>query len=361
MKSAAQKILATLFVFFFGDHAVAHIQLNTIKLPQGFKIGPFASGVTGARSMAWGTKGTLFVGTRGEGKVYAIDTAGKVHTIARALNSPNGVAFKNGTLYVAEIHRIIMFPGIEDRLTKPPQPKVFNDAYPDDRHHGWKYIAFGPDGKLYVSQGAPCNVCEPREPFASITTLTPDGKTLEVFARGVRNSVGFDWHPMTKELWFTDNGRDMLGDDVPPDELNHAPRPGMHFGFPYCHGDILDVEFGKKKRCSDYVAPKKELGPHVAALGMKFYNGKMFPVEYKNQIFIAEHGSWNRKDPIGYRIMLVRLNEKDEAISYETFAEGWLQGREPWGRPSDIIITSDGALLVSDDLAGAIYKIQYKK
>jgi glucose/arabinose dehydrogenase len=273
---------------------------------------------------------------------------------------PSGVAFRDGALYVAAVDRVLRFDGIDSRLADPPAPKVVSDAFPRDAHHGWKFIAFGPDGRLYVPVGAPCNICDPEKPiYASIARIKPDGGGLEVFARGVRNTVGFDWHPRTRELWFTDNGRDWLGDERPPDELNRAPRPGLHFGFPYCHGrDVRDPEFGGKRACSDFVPPVQELAPHVAAIGMRFYTGSMFPAEYRDQIFIAEHGSWNRSTPIGYRVTLVRL-QGERAVSYEPFAAGWLQGRNAWGRPADVLVMPDGALLVSDDEAGAIYRITY--
>jgi glucose/arabinose dehydrogenase len=268
---------------------------------------------------------------------------------------------REGALYVAEIGRILRFPDIEARLETPPEPEVVTGAYPEDRSHGWKFIAFGPDGLLYVPVGAPCNVCAPEEPiYASITRIRPEGSAPEIFARGIRNTVGFDWHPETGELWFTDNGRDWLGDDQPPDELNRAPEPGMHFGFPHCHAaGIPDPEHGGPAHpCDRFTPPVQVLGPHVAALGMRFYTGEQFPEEYRNQIFIAEHGSWNRSEPLGYRVTLVRL-EGDRAVSYETFAEGWLQGGNAWGRPVDVLVMPDGALLVSDDHGGAIYRITY--
>jgi glucose/arabinose dehydrogenase len=344
------------------------LAIEKIKLPPGFSIHVYAANVPNARSMAQGPKGILFVSTRTAGNVYAlVDKDGdyradEMHTLARGLNMPNGVAFRDGALYVAEVNRVLRFDGIVARLANPPEPVVVNDSLPRERHHGWKFIRFGPDGMLYVPIGAPCNICERDDPrYASITRMKPDGSGFEVVAHGVRNTVGFDWHPDTKELWFTDNGRDLMGDDIPPDELNHAPRTGMHFGFPYCHGrDVADPEFGKKKSCEESVPPAIELGPHVAALGMRFYTGTMFPAEYRKQIFIAEHGSWNRSVPIGYRVMLVRL-EGGRAVKYETFAEGWLEGRRPWGRPVDVEVMTDGSLLVSDDHAGAIYRITYKK
>jgi glucose/arabinose dehydrogenase len=287
--------------------------------------------------------------------------ADDVVKLARGLRSPNGVAFHDGALYVAEVNRVIRFDNIESHLTSSSQPVVVNDTFPKDGHHGWKFIRVGPDGLLYVLVGAPCNICE-RNPdrYAVVMRMRPDGSGLETFARGIRNTVGFDWHPVTKELWFTDNGRDWQGDDQPPDELNHAPQPGMHFGFPYCHGgDLSDPDFGSKHKCSEFTPPVQKLAPHVAALGMRFYTGTMFPESYHQQIFIAEHGSWNRSTPIGYRITLVRLDNK-RGISYEPFAEGWLQSDRPWGRPVDVLIMPDGSLLVSDDRADVIYRIRYK-
>lgn len=344
------------------------IHLDKIKLPDGFKISLYSDKVPGARSMTLGPRGLLFVGTRGEGKVYALVPAAdgrraeRVMTVAKGLNSPNGVAFRQSSLYVAEINRILRFDNIADRLERPPRPQVMNDGFPSDEAHGWKFIAFGPDDKLYVPVGAPCNACIRDDPrYASIMRLNPDGSGLEAFASGVRNTVGFDWHPVTKELWFTDNGRDWLGDNLPPDELNHAPRQGMNFGFPYCYGKgVPDPEFGQGRSCSRFVPCSLALGPHVAALGMRFYTGTQFPREYQHQIIIAEHGSWNRSVPIGYRITLARL-ETNRAVKYEVFAEGWLQGFKAWGRPVDVQVMPDGSLLVSDDKAGAIYRISYEK
>jgi glucose/arabinose dehydrogenase len=342
-------------------------RLEQMRLPPGFSISVFADTIPGARSMALGPKGTLFVGTRDHGNVYAIPDAaagpraGEVLTIARGLDMPNGVAMRNGALYVAEVSRIIRFEGIEDALRSPPKPAIVTDSLPRDHMHGWKFIRFGPDGKLYVPVGAPCNICEPGDPYASILSMNPDGSGREIFARGIRNTVGFDWNPATSELWFTDNGRDWLGDNAPPDELNRAPGPGLHFGYPYLHGkNIRDPQFGRDRDLGRFTLPEKELGPHVAALGMRFYTGEMFPASYRGQIFIAEHGSWNRSSPLGYRIMLVRL-EGNRAVSYEPFAEGWLQGRAVSGRPVDIQVMPDGALLVSDDQAGAIYRISYRR
>jgi glucose/arabinose dehydrogenase len=358
--------LLALAPFGRGQASGAGLPLDTIKLPPGFRIDLYAHPVPGARSMALGAGGTLFVGSRNAGSVYAVVDAEKdgrgeeVLTLARGLRSPNGVAFRDGSLYVAEISRILRYDRIEGRLKSPPAPVVVKGDLPSDAHHGWKFIAFGPDGLLYVPIGAPCNICDRGDPYASITRMKPDGSGFEIVARGVRNTVGFDWQPGTRELWFTDNGRDMMGDDVPPDELNRLSRPGLHFGYPYCHGgDLPDPEFGRSRACSEFVAPARKLGPHVAAIGMRFYTGSMFPAEYRGQAFIAEHGSWNRSRKIGYRLTLVRL-KGDEAASYETFAEGWLRGEKEWGRPADVLVMPDGALLVSDDAAGAIYRISYQ-
>jgi len=341
------------------------IHLDQIDLPSGFQIALFADNVPSARSMARGPKGTVFVGTREEGKVYALldrdgdQRADEILTILKGLQMPNGVAVRGKDLYVAEVHRVLRYENIEDRLKDELEGAVVNDSFPRDEHHGWKYIAFGPDGLLYVPVGAPCNVCKRDDSrYASIMRMSHDGTNLEIFAKGIRNTVGFDWHPKTGILWFTNNGRDWMGDDLPPDTLHRAPKEGLHFGFPYCHGGILDPEFGKERDCSEFAPPAIELGPHVAALGMKFYQGKMFPRSYQNRIFIAEHGSWNRSTPIGYRITLVEL-EGSRAVNYKVFAEGWLQGPRAWGRPVDVLVMPDGALLVSDDRAGAIYRIAY--
>lgn len=354
-----------------GDSAITAyaktLPLDKIELPEGFSISVYAE-VNDARSMALSPSGVLYVGNKDGDKVYAVkDTdndyiADKRWVIASGLNMPNGVAFKDGDLYVAEVSKILKFPNLETDLGNPSQPVVVNDDYPKKTHHGWKYIAFGPDGKLYVPVGAPCNICEPDEIFATITRINDDGSGREIFAHGIRNSVGFTWHPQTKELWFTDNGRDMLGDDIPPCELNKAPQAGMHFGYPYCHGgDISDPEFGNDRSCGDFTSPAHRLGPHVAPLGLKFYTGSMFPDTYKNNIFIAEHGSWNRSRKIGYQISLVNVENNENAVSYETFASGWLddEKQEAWGRPVDVLLLPDGSMLVSDDKAGVIYRIAY--
>ena len=337
--------------------------LENVRLPAGFRIEVYADDVPAARSMALGQRGTLFVGTR-SGKVFAVSgtpgtgTRTQVRTIADKLNMPNGVAFRDGALYVAEISRVLRYDDIESSLDKVPEPKVVRDDLPKDRHHGWRYIAFGPDGKLYVAIGAPCNVCnEPK--YASIMRMNADGSGYESFAHGIRNSVGLTWHPVTHELWFTDNGRDFLGDDRPPCELNVAPRAGLDFGFPYCHGrDIPDPEFGHLGECTKMTPPVQTLGAHVAPLGVKFYAASAFPESYRGQVFIAEHGSWNRKEKSGYRITSVKLDGR-KAVAYTPFATGFNRGDEVFGRPVDLLMLEDGSMLVSDDQAGAIYRIRY--
>lgn len=347
------------------------VYLDQLNLPEGFEVELFASEVTNARSMALSPSGTLFVGTRGDGRVYALrDTDGDMvsdekYTLMEDGNMPNGVAFKDGDLYVAEVSRILKFENIESKLDDPGEPIVIYDEYPTESHHGWKYISFGPDGKLYVPVGAPCNICDSRDDvFNSITRINPDGTGREIVQRGVRNTVGFTWHPETGDLWFTDNGRDMLGDEEPACELNMAPRDGLHFGYPYCHqGDLLDPVYGKKKHCEDYEAPVQNLGPHVAPLGVEFYTASMFPEKYTNTALIAEHGSWNRSKKIGYRISMVGLeNDFTSSTGYETFIDGWLDTEEDqaWGRPVDIEFMSDGSMLISDDFADVIYRITYK-
>lgn len=344
-------------------------RLGDIKLPTGFSIDIYAE-VDNARSLALGDKGTVFVGNRKGNKVYAVvdkdndGRADQTYTVAGNMNMPNGVAFRNGSLYIAELDKIWRIDNIEANLAAPAKPVLVSDNFPDKAHHGWKYIAFGPDGKLYVPVGAPCNICDDNvrdQRFSSITRMNPDGTGFEVFAHGIRNTVGFDWHPQTKALWFTENGRDEMGDNVPPDELNAAPNAGMNFGYPYCHGnDIKDPEFGDQRACGEFTRPLINLAPHTAALGMKFYTGDMFPGEYKNKILIAEHGSWNRSEPIGYRVMMVDQNGTT-ASNYRVFAEGWLKNGKAWGRPVDVLQLKDGSILISDDHANVIYRITYNK
>ena len=357
--------------------------LSKLKLPPGFSIALYAENVAGARSMALAPDGTVFVGTRAQTVHAVVDRnkdfkADEVLTVATGLTSPNGVVVRDGALYVAENSRISRFDGVLDFVKVPggkgPAPKqtVLTDKLPTDRMHGWKYLAWGPDGMLYTAIGAPGNNLDRGDPYNTIIRMKPEaGAEFEIFARGVRNTVGFAFHPDTRELWFTENGRDALSDETPNDELNVAPKAGLHFGYPYCHqGDIVDPELGKGKSCAEYVAPAQKLGPHVAGLGMKFYSGTMFPAEYRKQLLIVNHGSWNRSPQVshtGYRLMLAKI-EKNKVTSYEPFVEGWLQAasgselqRQAWGQPVDLLELPDGSLLVSDDRANVIYRIVYKR
>ena len=345
------------------------LPLDQIKLPPGFKIAIYAE-VSNVRSMVLSDNGTLFVGNRSEDKVYAVkDTNGDMvaditYVIDKGLKMPNGVALKDGDLYVAEVSRILKYENIEANLANPPEPVIIYDGYPTERHHGWKYIAFGPDGLLYVPVGAPCNICdEENEIYASLTRINVDQPVPEIVASGIRNTVGFDWDPKTDKLWFTDNGRDMMGDDIPPCELNVITESNQHFGFPYCHGgEVLDPKFGKGKSCNDYTSPVWKFGAHVAPLGMSFYEGNMFPSSYENKIFVAQHGSWNRTKKSGYVIMAIDHDGTD-ASKAEVFASGWLdeESQKAWGRPVDVINMPDGSMLVSDDYADVIYRISYSK
>lgn len=355
------------------SNAKADVKLDQIKLQSGFKIEVWAADVSNARSMAISDNGIVFVGNRQGKNVYALvdeNGDGKANTkyiLAEGLKMPNGVAYKDGDLYVAEVSRILRFKDIENTLNNPSY-EVMYDQYPTKTHHGWKFIAFGPDGMLYVPVGAPCNICESDEEiFASITRLNIDtpGSKPEIVARGVRNTVGFDWHPETKELWFTDNNRDMMGDDIPDCELNRVTAKGQHFGFPYWHaGTVKDPDFGSKgKDASDYVAPAAKLGAHVAPLGMRFYEGEMFPSTYKNQIIIAKHGSWNRSKKVGYEVVMAEIDASGNVTGQKVFASGWLDdaSQEVWGRPVDVQELPDGSLLISDDMANCIYRVSYSK
>lgn len=340
---------------------VEALPVDKIKLPPGFAIEIYADKVKNARQMALSPSGVLYVGTRSEGKVYAIQNK-KTYVIAKRLDLPVGVVFHDGDLYVSAVSKILKFKNIESNLLSPPQPEIIYDKLPEETHHGWKYLAIGPDKKLYFAVGAPCNIClKEQKDYAAIHRINLDGSGHEIIAHGVRNTVGFTWHPTTHKLWFTDNGRDWMGDDRPPCELNVLDRVGEHFGYPYCHGGtIQDDEFNQKK-CAEFKAPVQNLGPHVAPLGIKFYTGKMFPEKYHNRVFIAEHGSWNRSKKIGYRITMVEL-QGSKAVRYEPFAIGWLNedSGEVLGRPVDLLVMPDGSMLVSDDEADVIYRISYK-
>jgi len=346
-----------------GDDAADKISL--IRLPPGFEISVFAQGVENARQLALGDHGTVFAGSRKAGKVHAMvdadadHVAEHVYLVDEDLNLPTGLEFRAGSLFVAAVDRILRYDDIESRLDQSPEPVIVTDAFPGKSHHGWKYLRFGPDGLLYVPVGAPCNICD--EPgFGQIRRISADGSGMEVVAEGVRNSVGLAFHPATGELWFSDNGRDLMGDDLPGDELNHAPEEGMHFGFPYCHqGDTPDPEYGEGKSCAQFTPPALTLGAHVAVVGLTFYSGSMFPATYRNQLFITQHGSWNRSEKSGYNIVLVRFDDEGNVAGSEIFASGWLQGQDNWGRPNDVLQMPDGSLLVSDDQLGVIYRISY--
>ncbi len=342
--------------------------LSQLRLPEGFSLSIFADNVPGARSLALGENGVVYVGTAQAGALYAAQDANgdgvaeAVHVIAKNLYLPNGVAYKNGALYVATVNRILRYDAISENLTHPPKPVVIYDQFPSDKAHGWKYLRFGPDGKLYTAVGAPCNVCDSKqEIYASLVRLDADGQNVQILARGIRNTVGFDWQPGTGALFFNDNGRDHLGDDAPPDELNLWSAKGEHFGYPYCHGgDILDPELANEKKCSQFKPPVWRYKAHVAPLGMRFYQGLQFPPTYQNQLLVAQHGSWNRTEPQGYKVVLITFGEDGLPKSEENFISGWLtpQG-EVLGRPVDILTLPDGSVLVSDDQLGVIYRVTH--
>jgi len=341
----------------------AQIQVDKIKLPQGFKISVWADNMLNARQMAWGSKGTLFVGTRVAGNVYAVTEKGgkrEAKVLLKGLTQPNGLVFKDGALYVATIPALLKYENIEANLDNPPAPKEIY-TFPKEAHHNWRFLILGPDGKLYFNMGAPCNICMPPDTHANVSRMNLDGTGFEYVAVGVRNSVGADFHPVTKELYFTNHGRDWAGDDFPHDTLHHAPKKGLHFGYPYCHqGDTVDPDFGRGRSCSEFAPPLLKLGPHIAPVGTRFYSGNLFPAEYRNRLFIAQKGSWNRTQKLGYRIMTVDL-KPGQPPKYEVFAEGFHQGNTVLGRPTYIEWMPDGSMLVSDDYHGAIYHVTYSR
>jgi glucose/arabinose dehydrogenase len=345
--------------------AADKLPVAKLKLPPGFNIEVYAAGMANARSLAEGDKGTVFVGSRLVGNVYAIsnkDGKRSVKTLASGLYRPNGVAFKNGTLYIAELSKVSKIDKVEDNLDSSPKPTMIYDNLPKDEAHGWKFIAIGPDNKLYVPIGQPGNNVLHDDAHGQIRRINLDGSGAEVVAVGVRNTVGFDWNPENKQLYFTDNGRDWMSEDVPQDELNRVTKVGEHFGAPYClQGDIVDPEFGWGKSCADYTAPVGLLGPHSAALGMRFYTGNMFPKAYKNAIIVARHGSWNRSKKVGGDVMVVKLNKDGTMKSMEPFITGFLEDNKYIGRPVDVMQMKDGSLLVSDDWNGAVYRVTYGK
>lgn len=349
-------------------HGAMALDLGRLHLPPGFHINLYADSVPDARQLALGKQGTLFIGSREAGKVYAaVDAdhngvAEQVMLLAEHLTMPAGLAYRDGALYVAAVDRVLRYADIEAHLASPPTPQQVVGGLPTSQHHGWKFIAFGPDGALYVPVGAPCNICEPDFPYASILRIPTHGGEVTAIARGVRNSVGFDWHPLTGELWFADNGRDMLGDDLPHDEINRVTKAGQHFGYPYVHGgETLDPEFGAGHRLDEFTPPAIKLDAHVAPVGLAFYRGTMFPAAYRNALLVAEHGSWNRSHKSGYRVMMATLKDDGTVASYEPFITGWLEGEESWGRPVAFATMDDGSLLISDDQAGVVYRVTYKQ
>lgn len=340
-------------------------KMELLQLPPGFHVSVYASDVPSARAMTLAPNGTVFVGSMRAGKVYALTDGNddgrveQVRVVASDLEMPIGVAFHDGDLYISAVSRIVVLRDIAGQLDDPPEPQLITDELPTETHHGGRFIAFGPDGRLYVPIGAPCNVCQ-RDGYARLLSMRPDGSDWRIEARGIRNTVGFDWQPGSGTLWFTDNGRDMLGDNIPGDELNRIDRRGQHFGFPYCHaGHIPDPRFAAGHPCSDYAPPALVLPAHVAALGMTFYTGEMFPPGYRGDIFIAEHGSWNRSSKIGYQVVRVHV-PGGLVTGVQPFLTGFLQGESAWGRPVDVLALDDGSLLVSDQRSGVIYRITYR-
>ncbi len=369
MRNFVRTLCILICVLFFGNSINALSDppvLDRIQLPEGFAISYFAEEVKEARSIVVADNGWVFVSTRRHGSVYALkDTSGNGKadlkiTLAKDWNQPNGIAISGNDLYVAEIHQIHKFANLVSDPTQDNRPEVIYADLPELKHHGWRYINIGPDQKLYTAIGAPCNICLREEPyFASISRMSLDGSDFEVVQRGIRNSVGFDWDPKTGYLWFTDNNRDWLGDDLPACELNVAIKDGQHFGYPYCHqGDLPDPKYGKMRSCDEFVIPAQNLVAHSAPLGLSFLHDAKVPPSFKNRLLIAEHGSWNRTTPVGYRITMVDI-EEDRATNYSVFAEGWLDGEDKYGRPVDIATYIDGSVLVTDDFNNAVYRIDY--
>ena len=352
-------------IILFITSSLFSLPLHKIKLLRGFKISLYAYPVPNARAMVFSPKGILYVGSRKRGVVYAIQDknndkkADRIKIIARKLDQPVGVDYYQGDLYFSSIHKIYKIKKIDKVWMKNPRKKLITKRFPKDRWHGWKFMRFGPDGWLYIPVGAPCNICYRRDKrYSSIMRMKKDGSKIEIYAHGIRNSVGFDWHPVTKQLWFTENGGDYMGDNIPPDELNLAYKKGLHFGFPFIHGSsIRDRKYGyyRKWKKIRFIKPKYNFIAHSAVLGMRFYTGKMFPKKYKHQIFVAEHGSWNRSKKSGYRISVLFL-KGNKVIKYKVFAYGFMKNEVDWGRPADVVVGRDGALYVSDDKAGAIYR-----
>ncbi|MBL6957739.1 MAG: PQQ-dependent sugar dehydrogenase [Rhodospirillales bacterium] len=368
-------VLAALFAATATACSAADPNLQSLTLPPGFAIAPYAQ-VPGARSLSVAPPlGVVFVGTRSN-SVFAIvdaDRDNKPEKVVRVLSGlkvPNGIAWRDGYLYVAEQHRVVRFRAGSLKELAASRPQVLFGRLPDNRWHGWRYAAFGPDGWLYVAVGAPCNICRIKGMEGTIIRIRPPrgGQSVgtlrpEIFARGIRNSVGLAFHPVTKSLYFTDNGADYMGDDLPPEELNHAPRAGLHFGYPYYGGgDARTPDFRDETPPQKTTLPVVRFAAHNAALGLHFYQGSMLPSEYRHDAFVAQHGSWNRSDPDGYRVVRVRFDKNHKATGFEPFIEGWLQADgSAWGRPVDVTELPDGSLLLSDDRQGLVYRITYRK
>jgi glucose/arabinose dehydrogenase len=343
--------------------AADKLPLGQLKLPRGFRIEVYAAGVADARSLRVGDKGTVFVGSALADKVHAVvsrDGRAEVKVLVSGLHRPNGLAYKDGALYIAEVSRISRIEQVEDHLDDPPAPVVITDDLPKEEANGWRFIGIGPDDRLYVSVGMPCNNCLAPDAYGQIRRMNLDGSAPEAVAVGVRNSLGFDWNPASRELYFTDNGRDWLSEELPQDELNRVTRPAQDFGAPYCYeGDLPDQEFGWGRSCTEFVPPVAKLGAHAAVLGMRFYTGTMFPAEYRGAIFVARHGSWNKTVKIGGDVVAVKLNRDGTVRTVEPFLTGFIAGNAYLGRPVDVAMMKDGSLLVSDDWNGAIYRITY--
>jgi glucose/arabinose dehydrogenase len=345
----------------------SEVPVEKINLPPGFSVQIWANGLPGGRAMARGDQGKIYVGTRIIGRVYEITDNGdrrSVRVVVDKLTQPAGVAFANGSLYVMAINRVLRFDGIETNPNVQPVDLTDKFQLPPEQHHNWKYIRFGPDKKLYVPFGAPCNICEPPPQYAQIRRYNPDGSGMEVIARGVRNTVGFDFHPKTGELWFTDHGRDWMGDDGPQDELNRLSKTGQNFGFPYCHADgVADADFKRADACKDVTKPVALMGPHAAAMGVLFYTGSMFPAQYKDTMFVARKGSWNRSKPFGFDVVNIRVNADGSNAKITPFMTGFLDAKSGkydfWGRPAYLLQMPDGALLVSDEQTGTIFRVSY--
>ena len=344
--------------------AADKLPLEKLQAPKGFKIEVYASGMANARSIRVGEKGTVFVGSRLTDKIYAITNKNgkrEVKTLLTGLYRPNGIALHRGTLYIAELSQISKIDDVEDHLDNPPKPQVIYSDLPKDEPHGWKFLAVGPDDRLYFNVGAPCNICMPPPANAQLRSIKLDGSDPQVIARGIRQVVGMDFHPTSKKLYFTENQRDWLSEDIPQDKLNRLDNPGKdNFGFPYCHqGNIADPEFGWGHNCDEFTQPIALLGPHSAPLGMRFYTGHIFPAEYSNAIFIARHGSWNRTNIFGGDIVVVRLDQNGNVNSVKPFITGFVQNNSYVARPADVEVMKDGSLLISDDYNGAIYRVTY--